>query len=507
MSQQTQKKGLARKAVEGMVWLLASSGARAGLSAVVIAILARLLSPSDFGLIAAANIVIGFADIFAYFGIGSALIQGESTEQAHVATGFTACILTSIGVALLTFFLSPLIAQVLNMAELERILRVLCILFPINSVSAICASILQREFNYRKLAVADITAYLIGYGCTGVLLAYLGFGVWALVFAGLGLSLLKASILFSLQPHPLGLTLNRHSLKKLVFYGGGFTVANIFNFTALSADNLIVGRILGAGALGIYSRAFSMMDTTNGLLGGVLNAVFFPAVARIQNDRQQLAGALRRGLTLSGVVFLPVCVASIILAPELVRILLGPKWTGVVLPFRILAAGMYFRLGFITSEILARGSGRVYSNAWRQGLYALLVVLAAWNGCRWGVTGVAFFVTIVIILNFFAMLQLALKITGLSVKRISREACKSCFIAGIIGLEIYCIAHFCREMNVSAVLCVLLSTIFASATFLTLLVKRTDFVFGEDGNWVLKQLDTYLPMRRFCSGPLENKNQ
>lgn len=505
ISADSDKKGLTRKAVEGLALLLASSGARTGLAVLVVAILARLLDPADFGLIAAANIVVGFADILAYFGIGAALIQGESVDKHHIATGFTTCILFSLAVSCLVYVLSPSIAGFIKMAELKPVLRVMCILFPINAVSNVSAAILRREFRFRRLACADLLSYLLGYGSIGVSLAYLGFGVWALVGAGLGLSAFRAVILFALQPYSVDLRISRGSFKKLASFGSGFTIAGIFNFAASNGDNLIVGRFLGAAALGIYSRAYNMMNMSNSVLGNVLDSVFFPAVSRVQDEQERLAKALRRAVTLAGTVFLPVCTGSIILAPELVSILLGPKWTGVVLPFRILAAGMYFRLGFIVAELLARGTGKIYNIAWRQGVYASLVIAGACIGYRWGVAGVALCTSAAIILNFIAMVELALKITGLSFINLFREAFQHLALTAIIGLEVYGVATICRGIQPHAAITLFFSGTAALAAFLILLRFRRGFILGKDGQWLMEQVESYIPMKRFFGTPLEKK--
>lgn len=496
-------KGLTRKAAEGLVLLLGGSGAKTGLTIAAVAVLARLLDPADFGLIAAANIVVGLTDTLAFFGVGAALIQCESIQQDHVGTGFSICVVSGLAASCLVYAASPVIAGLLHMAQLKPVLRALCILFPVNAVSSISASILRREFRYRSLAGADLFSYLLGYGGIGISLACLGFGVWALVGAMLGFAGLRAAVMYALQPYSFALKMDRGCFRKLTSYGSGFTIGSIFHFAASSGDNLIVGRFLGAAALGIYSRAYSMMDMSNSVLGNVLNSVFFPAVARVQNEQERLAKALQRAVALAGAVFLPACAASIVLAPEVVSVLLGPKWTGVVLPFRLLAAGMYFRLGSIVAELLAQGSGKIYSIAWRQGVYALLVVAGALAGCRWGVAGVALCISGAIILNFAAMVELALRITGTALNRLYREGFQHCILTAVIGLEAYGVASACRELGLPAALTLLLTSLAVLAVFFGLLRFKSGFILGKDGGWVLEGVGRYFPVRWFFSMPLE----
>ena len=144
-----------------------------------------------------------------------------------------------------------------------------------------------------------------------------------------------------------------------------------------------------ASDLGYYSRAYQLVAMPAMLLGQMMDRVLFPVMASFQHARARLAEAYRRGISLVATVMAPLSVLIVMLAPEIVRVLLGPDWGPVVAPLRVLALGLVCRTGYKISDSLARSVGTVYKRAWRQAIYAALVVTGALVGRRWGITGVA----------------------------------------------------------------------------------------------------------------------
>src|SRR5204862_423933 len=179
-----------------------------------------------------------------------------------------------------------------------------------------------------------------------------------------------ALILVVTRPPALRLLPDRAALGELMYYGGGFTASKIANYFALQVDNLVVGRWLGAAALGFYGRAYELMAGPPHLLGDAVDRVLFPAMASIQTDTRRLADAYRRGVALMGLIMLPASLVLFIVAPELILAMLGPRWTAVVTPFQILALGMFLRTSYRISDVTARATAAVYHRAWRQLVYA-----------------------------------------------------------------------------------------------------------------------------------------
>ncbi len=397
-----------------MAWAAWGSGAIAVLKVVVLIVLTRLLSPADFGVVGAALVVIHFSLIFSQLGLGPALVQRPVLEPRHISTAFFASTGLGLVVAALMWVLAPAIAAFFRMDQLVPVVRALAFVFPVAGVSAVAENLTQRELRFRKLANIDVVAYGFGYGLVGVGLAVLGWGVWALVAGQLTQQVLRAAILLGTTPPVLRPRPSWTSFRELLSYGAGLSVARIGVLLANQADNLVVGRWLGAAALGLYSRAYQLMSVPTALLGDVLDKVLFPTMSRVQEDRRRLASAYLQGTALIALVTLPAGVVAAVVARDLVQVAFGSRWLALVPPFQVLALGMMFRTSYRMSDSLSRATGKVYRRAWRQGLYAAMVFGAAWIGHHAGLSGVAAGVLVALFLNYLLMAQLSLTVAGIS---------------------------------------------------------------------------------------------
>jgi PST family polysaccharide transporter len=409
MSQENQ--GLTSHALSGMFWTAWGSGASAALRIVVLIALARLLSPADFGVVGAGLVVITLSTTVSQLGLGPALVQRPTLATDHIQTAFVASAVLGLGLAGLLWITAPVLAGFFHMAGLEGVLRWLSVLFPLRGVGTVAENLLQRELRFRFLANAEVLTYGLGYGLLGILLAWLGWGMWSLVAAQLAQTILYAAALLAVRPPRLRPAPTWTAFRDLLSFGGGFTVARLANLVADQGDNLVVGRTLGAEPLGLYTRAFQLMSVPATLFGNILDRVLFPTMARCQHDLTRLAAAYHRGCAAVALAMLPVSLVVLVLAPEIVVVAFGPRWLGVIPPLQIFAVGLMFRTSYRMSDSLARATGAVYRRAWRQILFAALVVGCAWVGSRWGITGVAWGVLASHIANFLFMAHLSVRVT------------------------------------------------------------------------------------------------
>jgi O-antigen/teichoic acid export membrane protein len=404
-----QPSNLTQRAISGMAWVAWGSGVMAVLKIVVLVLLTRLLSPADFGVVSAALIVITFALTFSQLGLGPALVQRPDLQPAHISTAFLASSAFGLMAGALVWLAAPYIASFFRMDDLASVVRVLAVVFPVMGFSTVAESLLQRDMRFRLLANADVVTYGVGYGL-GIVLALMGWGMWSLVAAHLTYSILRAAVLLRAEPPRMHPSPTKPAFRELMDYGVGQSAGRIAVFLANQADNLVVGRFLGATALGLYSRAYQLMAVPTALLGDVLDRVLFPTMSRVQDDPRRLASAYLQGTAFVALLTLPAGIVAALLAPELVEVAFGSKWAELVPPFQVLAVGMMFRTSYRMSDSLSRATGKVYRRAWRQGLYAGLVFLGAWIGQFWGVTGVAVGVLVALLINYLLMAQLSLSV-------------------------------------------------------------------------------------------------
>ena len=485
-------RGLAERSVVGVLWTASSMGAQAIFQVVALVVLARLLSPNEFGLFAAILIVTGFSSIFSGLGVGPAIVQRGELEERHLRVGFTLSLLLGIAVAGLVWAGAPNIASFFNLADLTQMLRAACLVFVCQGFAMVAQALAQRELRFRWLAGVDAGAYAVGFVIVGPVLAWFGYGVWALVGALLTQHVLRMVMLLAGQPHSKRLLLERRAITELLFFGGGFTLARIGNYLASQLDKFIAGRWLGAEALGLYALTYGLVSAPAILVGKVLDRVLFPTMARVQFEPARLVRGYRSSIAVCALLVLPASVTVAILAPEIVLVLLGPRWIAAVEPLRILALGMMFRSSYKISDSVARAMGAVYARAWRQWLFAVVTVAGALIGQVWGLEGVAVGVLCAITFNFFMMAELSLRLTGMSWHAFGAAHRPAVQLSFVVGAAIWAFAGYLRHLGATPF--IVLAAIAALATILTLGLWRLfpRSFLGTEAEPILSLIDSKL---------------
>ena len=473
---------LTDRTISGMLWNMSGAVVQAALQLAIVSVLARLLVPEDFGLVGAAVVVIEFCQIFTQIGVGPAIVQRSDLREEHVRAGFTLSLLMGVVFGGLLYLVAPGIARFFRMESLSTIIRVLALGYPLAGPTVVAEALLLRHMQFPRLVTVEVVSYVLSYGVVGITLAILSWGVWALVAAYLFQVGIKAVGFLLVGSLRVGFSLDKKALRHLLTYGAGFSLARIANCAALRGDQLVVGRWLGADALGIYGRAYGFVGMPANLFGTVVDRVIFPAMAVVQKDRQKLAEAYSRAVGLVAMTTIPLSAVLFALAPEMVRLLLGPHWDSVVTPFRILVTVLVFRTSYKMSDSLARATGAVYRRAWRQWIYAGAVFLSAWLGHFWGTPGVAVGVAASIVLNCVLMLQLSLKLTGVSWLALALVHLRHVLVAVVLGTVAWTSAHLGRAAGIPPYVS-FVSAGLATMAALLLLMSCRPSIFGDEGGW------------------------
>jgi len=469
----------------GLVWSLGGAGFQTVLRITILMVLSRLLSPSDFGTISAALIIIGFLNMISELGIGSAIVQIEEIKTSHLETAHTFSIIFGCLLSLLLWLLSPLIATLFKIEGFSEVLRMLSIVLPIKGFGIVAENLIIRNLKFKVLTFRQVISYAFGYGVVGIILSKLGFGVWALVGANIGQTTLNMILVVLIQPHPKKFRINLISLRQLLRLGGGFTTASVGNYFATQIDNILIGRYLGATDLGLYSRSYQLMAMPAILIGQSMDKVLFPTLARLQEDVTRLRKAFIHSMTIVAVFTLPISAFSVILAPEIIKVILGSSWDGAIVPFRVLAVGMFFRTAYKISDNLTRSLGAVYPSARRQWIYALLVFLGTIIGKNWGINGVAVGVLIALVIHFLIMTNLSLTLLSLSYFELVKTIFRVLGITIIISLEILVLSSPIRLYSSSPLVQIIITVVFVLVTFLGyFLLPRS--IIGEENKWLMR---------------------
>jgi O-antigen/teichoic acid export membrane protein len=405
---------LADRATRATQWRLASALTSAVARLGIGVILARLLPPADFGIVTLAMIVIGLAQPLGDLGIASAVVQRRDLTNGHIRAAFTFSVMTGIGIAAVLVLVAPLAAVALRDARVTPVLRVLSLGFAVQGFSVVAAGLLRRRLDFRTLFFIDTASYLLGYGVAAVGLALAGRGVWSLVWGSLLQGVLSSVSQATAARHSMRPTLASHELRELLHYGVGASANSLVNYLALNSDNFIVGRLLGATSLGLYGRAYNLMNLPFTYTASVMSGVLFPAFAQIQGDLERVRRGYLTMTKLTALIAGPSMCTLGIAAPYLVPTMYGARWTGMVLPLQILCAAGYFRALYHVGGVVAQSVGRIYSELRLQFGYALLVIVSAVVGANFRLPGVAIGVAISILYMFLATGRLVLNISDLT---------------------------------------------------------------------------------------------
>ena len=405
---------LGRQAISAAHWRFASSAITGVLQLGVGILLARRLPPADFGVIALATVVIGFASLAADLGLGPALIQRQPLTARHTRVAFTVSLLVGGALSLTIFASAGLLARALDAATLRSVLRVQAWLFVGAAFGGTALSLLRRSLQFRRLFVIESGSYVVGYGLVAVGMAYAGFGIWSLVWGALVQRFLVSGLAVLWVRHPLRPLIARTELRDLLGFGFGVSLNQLVNYVARNGDNLVAGRGLGAAALGLYARAFNLMAVPLGYVDNVMWSVLFPALSQIHRDPPRFRQAYLLSVQITCLVAVPLIAALAVVARPLVVTLYGERWAGTVIPLQILCFAGPFRAVYNVAGAVTHAAGRVYAELVRQIGFAVLVLAGSFVGLPYGISGVATGVAVAIMVMYLWMGQLSIRISGCS---------------------------------------------------------------------------------------------
>ena len=376
------------KAFKGVAWSVVQNWGSQAVSLVVFLILARLLTPEAFGLVALANVFIAFMQVFAEQGFTQALIQRRHLEPEHLDTAFW----SNVGIGLLLtavgFATSGLVAGVFRQPGLVPILQCFSFLFLINSLGHVHKAILSRELAFKTLAARTLIAVALS-GVAGVSMAVSGFGVWSLIAQQVALETVGVLVTWTAVDWKPRVRFSRHHFNELFGFGANVVGVKFVKFFNRRSDNLLIGYFLGETVLGYYAIAHRILQVMTQLLVTTINQVALPTFAKLQAEPDRLRQAFYRATQFTSLLAFPAFAGVAMLAPELVVLVFGAQWTPSAPVMRVLAfAGMVYALSYFNSSIfvaMGKPSWRLRLTA----LEALITLLACLVAVRWGIVAVA----------------------------------------------------------------------------------------------------------------------
>ena len=332
---------MASKSIHGIIWSAVERFSLQGVQFFIGIILARLLSPSDFGMIGMLSIFLGVSQTFIDCGFSSALIRQKDVTEEDYGTTFLINLTISIFAFTILFFAAPFVAEFYNMPELRSVMRAVSITLIINALYAVHKVKLTRKVDFKTQSKASFCAAIIS-GIFGICLAYKGFGVWSLVYQSIcnsTLNLILMTIL--LKWHP-SISFSKKSFHTLFGFGSKLLIASIISSIYSNLYNIVIGKQYSASNLGYYTRADHLGNFPSQNIAGILYRVTFPILSQLQDDSERLRAIYIKYLQITCFAVFPLMLGLAALAKPLIIILLGEKWLPSVILLQILCFGLMF---------------------------------------------------------------------------------------------------------------------------------------------------------------------
>ena len=343
---------LKQKTFKGVIWSAVERFSTQGVQFLFGILLARLLTPNDYGMIAMLTIFMAVSQTFIDSGFGNALIRKPDRNEADKATVFFFNIFTAAACYGIIFLAAPFIAQFYNMPQLATILRVLAINLIIQSFGSIQRLNLTIDLNFKMLAKVSFSGAIVG-GTAGLISAYNGLGVWSLVVQQMATMATRVALFWILSRWRPKCFFNKKSFKDMFGFGSKLLASGLLNTLYDNIYDLIIGKAFAAATLGNYSRASHFANFPSSNITGVFQRVTFPVLSKIQNDPQKLRKGYLKFLNMATLVIFPLMIGLAALAKPFILLVLTDKWVDVILILQIICiAQMWYPVHAINLNIL-----------------------------------------------------------------------------------------------------------------------------------------------------------
>ncbi|NQT06482.1 MAG: lipopolysaccharide biosynthesis protein [Candidatus Omnitrophica bacterium] len=401
------------KITQSIKWSYIATIVQSILRIFFIAVLARLLEPATFGLIAIVNAVLELFNYFVQIGTGHAIIQKEKLSTEDIRAAFTLSLLYGIFAFAVIWMAAPLVTLLLNDPQIVYVLRIMSTILLFTGFASTSLSLLTRSLNFRYIAIIHIISHIIGYGILGIILAFNGFGVWSIVAATVATAAISSIMAYALTKHNLMPLIKLNYIKPIFLFGFKVSSINLLELFGSKLDTFIIGRLIGAASLGIYNRAFMLVYFPIHRFTISLSRVLLPSFSKMQLDFKRLKDAYVSSIIIYLALVIPACAGIVVAAEEIILVILGSRWIAAIPILRILAIAIPLNLFCYINKAICESMAYLKNIFILQLGYITLLVILFTLLKGFGLIGFAVAVTLgAIFLNggYFYLIKKILKI-------------------------------------------------------------------------------------------------
>lgn len=343
---------LKHKAVSSVFWRLFEQGGKQVIQFGISVILARLIAPDQFGMVAMLTVFMAVAGCFIDSGLGNALFRKKDRTQTDCSTVFWFSLVVSVICYWILFFCAPFVSAFYDMQELTPILRVTALTIVIGTLGGVNRMFLQIDMNFKVLAKCNIVSLIVS-GTVGITLAYLDFKVWALVFQNLTMVIVTTIFIVSKVRWFPSFVFSKASFREFFAFGSKLLASGLLDQIYTNIYSITIGKVYKASDLAFYNRAQNLKSMTSSLPTGILQSVTFPLLVNIQDDDKLLKNAYRRIIRISAFVVFPLCLGVGAVAYPLINTLYTDVWIyAAALLSIIVFSGMWYPIHAINLNYL-----------------------------------------------------------------------------------------------------------------------------------------------------------
>lgn len=381
------EQSLKDKTIAGVVWTAFQKGGMLTIGFIGNIILARLLSPDDYGCIGLLLIFTSISDILIDGGLGAALIQKKEIKDIDCSTVFIANLFVSIFLFCLLFLFAPFISRYFGIPLLSPLLRIEIISIILRAFYIIPSALLNRRLNFRKLAIINISSNIISI-CTAIIAAYCGLGVWSLVIKNIFLQCSLCILYWLIGNWKVNFEFSIRAFKDLFNFGGLIALSNLIETIFSNIESFVIGRCYKPKILGYYSQAKSLGQIPIYSISMVINQVLFPILSKLQDQKDALVQGTRKSLIGITYIAFPLITLLCILSKPVILLLYTEKWVAAVPFLQLICISGFINSVWHTNVSVFKSIGASNMFLISQAVINCLKLLFMFIGMRYGVWGV-----------------------------------------------------------------------------------------------------------------------
>jgi PST family polysaccharide transporter len=434
-------KSLKKRSIQSGAVTVGSQGLKMMIQMGSTMILARILVPEDYGIMAMVMAIAGFARMFINMGLSAATIQRADINQAQVSTLFWINAGMGLLLMILLASLSPVVAWFYNTPELTWVTVAMSTMFLLNGLGVQHSALMSRQMRFFAIAAINVVSMIAGI-TVAIFAALQGLGYWALVLNSIVNSFCTVSLKWLTVRWLPSLPSRASGVGSMIKFGSDLLGFNIVNYFARNLDNILIGRFHGSGPLGFYSKAYQLLMMPISNLRDPLLRVATPALSKLQNEPENYRKYFIKLVSLLAFVSMPLVTFLFVCSDQIIGFILGPEWIEASELFKILALVALIQPVVSTQGLVMITTGRSRRYLIIGVLGAAMTSLAFALGVPWGAKGVAIAYAISVYVKFFPFLYAAFKDTPVDISNFLLAICRPFIASLIMGIVCYVLVYY-----------------------------------------------------------------